>query len=344
VHQLHGGWSVRYDDIANVGLAGSENAEIYELRTQASVEELAHGVYGSVHSQWTDWFASIVGVRYDNYTAKVDDKLRAAEEKEDTAELVSPKLSLRVGPFAETEFFANYGEGFHSNDARGAVNETSDVPFLAESKGYEIGLRTAIIPDLQLSLVAFHLDLDSELVFIGDEGTTEAVGASIREGVELGIYYQPTDWFIVDVDYANSTTRFKDEQFDGAIALGRYVPDSVDEVFSMGASVDFESGLYAGLRLRYFGPRKLTESGDIKSDATGLVNANIGYRWQRGALAGWNIGVEVLNLLDAEDDDITYYYASRTLDERIAATAPVEDRHSHPVESRTVRVTITKDF
>jgi outer membrane receptor protein involved in Fe transport len=349
-HRLDLGVNLRYDDISDVGVGSSKNANIYDFVSRSSVDELSYSVYSSFHSQWNDWFASIVGVRYDHYSVDVDAKKAGLAEGDESADLVSPKLSLRFGPFAETEFFVNYGEGFHSNDARGVVddsisnpaNGSSDVPMLSESKGYELGMRTAIVDDLQFSVVLFRLDLDSELVFVGDDATTEPRGATKRTGIEIGAYYQPVDWFVLDVDYAKSETKFKNQQFDGADVLGRYVPDSIEDVFSLGASFDFDNGVYGGLRMRYFGPRKLTESGDVESDSTSLVNANIGYRWK----GGLSMGLEVINLLDREDDDITYLYESRTKAERDAnpAALPIEDLHSHPVEPRTVRLSVGYTF
>lgn len=43
-------------------------------------------------------------------------------------------------------------------------------------------------------------------------------------------------------------------------------------------------------------------------------------------------------LLDARDNDVEYYYESRLPFE----AAGVEDDHQHPMEPRTVRVTLTK--
>jgi hypothetical protein len=42
--------------------------------------------------------------------------------------LGSPKLSLIFGPWAKTEFFVNYGHGFHSNDARGTTATDAAKP------------------------------------------------------------------------------------------------------------------------------------------------------------------------------------------------------------------------
>ena len=55
----------------------------------------------------------------------------------------------------------------------------------------------------------------------------------------------------------------------------------------------------------------------------------------------WRVGLEVLNLLDAEDSDIEYFYPSRLPGEPLAG---VEDIHFHPVEPLSVRLSLTAYF
>jgi len=341
LHHLEGGVSYRYDDIGNVGVGSSQNADIYDILSRSSVTELSMSGFLSLHSQWNDWFATIVGGRYDFFKVDVNSKLAGGVEGNKDDDLVSPKLSMRFGPFSETEIFVNYGEGFHSNDARGVVDSRSNVPMLSESKGYEMGMRSAIVDGLEFSVVLFRLDLDSELVFVGDDATTEPRGETTRSGVEVGLFYRPVDWLILDVDFAESDTIFREQQFDEiGTALGDNVPDSLDRVFSLGASVDLDNGVFAGVRMRYFGPRNLSETGEVKSKSTEIVNANVGYRLQNG----WSIGLEIINLFDSKDDDITYLFESRTLAEREKNIDPIEDFHSHPMEPRTVRASIAYEF
>jgi hypothetical protein len=52
-------------------------------------------------------------------------------------------------------------------------------------------VRTVRIPHLQSSVAAWSLSLDSELVFVGDAGTTEAGRPSHRYGIEWVNYYAP---------------------------------------------------------------------------------------------------------------------------------------------------------
>lgn len=328
-HELELGANLRYDDILDVGVGKSSKRVTLSMDDRASVTELTYGGFASVTSSWNDWFTTIAGLRYDYATVDVDHKLDDANSGDKDDSLVSPKLSLRFNPLESTAFFVNYGKGFHSNDARGVVKD--DVPLLAETEGFELGLTNISIDKLQLSLVAFKLNMSSELVFVGDEGTTEAKEASVRTGFELSAFYHPAEWLVIDADYTTSDAKFREGEFDG-----KQIPDSVEDVFSAGVSLESAKGYYGGLRLRYFGPRNLTEDGSQKSDSTSIVNANIGFQTSRG----FSVALEVINLLDQEDNDITYFYESRPKSE----PAIEYDKHSHPMVPRTARISVGYEF
>ena len=330
VGEISLGTTLRYDDIGDVGVGPSQNGRNTSFAARDQVQELAVAGYGSLTTPWNDWFTTSLGVRYDRIA--VDVKVRG----DDSDQLISPKISLQFGPWADTELFVNYGHSFHSNDARGVVAETDAVPLFAKSKGAEVGLRTALIEDVQLSFALFALDLDSELIFVGDDGTTEPRDATRREGWELGVYYQPAPWLIVDADVTQAKAEFKDK-VDGDT---QRVPDAVERVMSLGVTVDLDSGWHGGLRWRYLGARALTEDNSIRSDSTSMVNLNAGYRFS----SQLSLGLEVINLLDTEANDITYLYESRTQEELNAGSDPILDRHFHPVEPRTVRATVTYQF
>jgi outer membrane receptor protein involved in Fe transport len=61
-----------------------------------------------------------------------------------------------------------------------------------------------------------------------------------------------------------------------------------------------------GLGNRYFGRRPLTEDGVFTPPATGLLNARVGYKSDRG----WTIELDGFNITDSESDQITYAYGS----------------------------------
>src|SRR6185436_15142561 len=180
-------------------------------------------------------------------------------------------------------FFVDAGRGFHSNDARGTtitvdpndgVTPVDRVNPLVRARGGEIGARTAILPRTQLSASLWTLELDSELVFVGDGGITESNRASRRRGVELAAFVKPLDWLTVDADYAWSHARFT--EFDIA---GDRIPNAVSRVVSLGVTANHPRGWFGGARLRYLGPSPLMEDNSARASSTQIVNADVGYRF-----------------------------------------------------------------
>ncbi len=138
------------------------------------------------------------------------------------------------------------------------------------------------------------------------------------------MYYRPTDRVTLDFEVALSESHFTEPE-----PAGDEIPGSIDRVLRAGVTFEQPRGFYGSARLRYFGRRPLTEDGRVESDSSLIVNAGVG--WRRGAV---DVRVDVLNLLDSDDDDITYFYAARLAGEPAEG---VEDLHFHPLEPRTVR-------
>jgi len=204
------------------------------------------------------------------------------------------------------------------------------VETLVEGKGFELGYRSEAWQGFKFSAAAFLLNLDSELLFIGDAGTTEPSNATRRRGVEISTFWEATDYLVVDMTAAKSHGRFKN-----APPGEDRIPDAHEFVLSAGATWVLPRGLTASLRVRHFSDAPLTEDGTVgKGDST-LVNLGISYDF-----GNLELGVDVLNLFDAEDDDIAYYFESQLPGE----LAPVEDIHFHPVESRAVRASLRWRF
>jgi outer membrane receptor protein involved in Fe transport len=253
-------------------------------------------------------------------------------------------LSLVFGPWDKTEYFVNYGHGFHSNDARGVTSSISPKeglpiepsPALVRTKGAEIGLRSEIIPGLQSSVALWQLQLGSELVFSGDAGDTQASGASKRHGIEFNNHYVAKPWLLFDADVAVSQSRFDKAQGD-APHTGRDIPGSVRTVASFGATVTDWGPWFGQLQVRYFGPRPLIEDNSQRSQGTTLAYARVGYKVSPDV----KVALDVFNLFNRQVSDIDYYYASRLPQE---AAEGVSDIHSHPAESRTFRVTLNVGF
>ncbi|MBC7699549.1 MAG: TonB-dependent receptor [Massilia sp.] len=328
------GLQLRYDRIDPVGLYSAKDGQRLSTKGEGSVRQTSVGLFAENSTRWTPWFKSVAGVRADQLSVDVSQTTNiSAGEK--TASLATPKLSLIFGPWDQTEYFVNYGQGFHSNDARGVVSAVGPTPALVRSKGFEVGVRSELIPGLQTSLALWQLKLGSELVFVGDAGVTEPTGASQRHGVELNNHYVAAPWLLFDLDLAASQARYKDTQGDLG-REGRFIPGSVNTVASFGATVTDLGPWFAQFQLRYFGPRALIEDNSERSKSTMLAYARVGYKITKDL----KLSLDVFNLFDRQASDIDYFYESR-----VSPTAdPVSEVHFHPVEPRTFRVTLSANF
>ena len=327
------GLQLRNDAIDN-GLFHTEDRQLLAGTRRDRIEELTGGPYMQARVRWTPWLRTVTGLRADGYYADVKSNL-AENSGTRNATILSPKLAVTLGPWSETELYLDYGYGFHSNDARGATlridpktgEPAEPVTPLVRAKSADLGVRTAAIPHLQTAVTLFRLDLDSELVFSGDGGTTEASRPSRREGIELQNFYHPRPWLSIDADYAWSRARFAD--FD---PVGDRIPGAIESAFSAGVAVDNLGPWFGSLRLRYFGPRPLIEDDTIRSKSSSLLNLRLGYLLANGlSLAG-----EIFNLLDDPVSDIDYYYESQLRGE----AGPVNDIHFHPADKRSVRLSL----
>ena len=287
-------------------------------------------------THWTDWLRTIAGARADFFAFDVTSVAGSGNSGHVTATQFSPKIGVAFGPWAKTELYANFGYGFHSNDARGVTDAANPATPLTRAVGAETGIRTTIIPGLQTSLTAWLLNIQSELTWVGDAGTTEPSGRTRRYGIEFANFYTPTSWLTVDFDYAWSHARFIDPD-----PAGQYIPEALAATFDGGVALHDLKGwakdVFGGVRLRYFGPRTLTQDNLVRSKATTLLYADLGYKLTDNL----TVTLNVFNLLDQQNSDIDYFYTSRLRGEPAGG---VDDTHTHPAEPREFRVSLAAKF
>ena len=146
--------------------------------------------------------ASTVGVRADAFRFDVRSDIGANSGVE-TALIASPKASLAFGPWRRDGALPQRRAGLPQQRRQRRHDHGSTPPPgcpssavdpVVRTRGAEIGARTAAVSGLQSTLSLWYLGLDSELVFVGDAGGTEASGASEHVGVEFNNYYAAADW------------------------------------------------------------------------------------------------------------------------------------------------------
>ena len=144
-------------------------------------------------------------------------------------------------------------------------------------------------------------------------------------------FYKLNQRLTLDADFSLSHAEFRDDAPEG-----NHIPGSIESVVSAGLTYRSGRGFFSSLRLRYFGPRPLVEDNSFRSDATLLLNAQVGFQFN----SRWTLSAEILNLLDRRDHDIDYAYESRLS----PADAALAQLHFHPVEPIQARFALTARF
>jgi hypothetical protein len=327
------------NDFIDNGLLSTKQRQTLSTTRRDHIVQNSVGLYYQNSVQWLEKFRSVTGVRSDYYWFDVKSNM-SVNSGQQYDSMTNPKLSFIFGPWVKTEFYINYGSSFHSNDARGTTttidpksgDAVGRVTPLVRSTGYETGFRTAILPGLQGSVAFFRLDMDSELLFVGDAGTTEPSRPSKREGVEVSAFYMPNNWLTVDVDYALAKARFT-----GSDPAGNHIPGAIQGVGKVAVAIDNIGPLFGSMQFRYFGKRPLTEDNSVHSDNTMTLNGQIGFKIDKKV----RVILQGFNLLNTHGHAIDYFYTSRLPGEPAAG---VDDKHFHPMETRSFRVSLIANF
>ena len=338
------GLQIRGDSVPRVGLFETTDRQRTQVIRQDRVSETAVATFAEARTRWSPWLRSILGLRFDSIHGDVvplGGAFNAGNGGSARGSQWSPKVSLAFGPFGRSEFFVNAGQGFHSNDMRGATARTNPadgtavqpVPLFVRATSAELGVRTQPLPGWRSALSIWRTALASELVYIGDAGVTEPKGASRRKGVEWWNDFAPVDGVTVDADLSLSRAKFTE-----STGTGSQVPNAIPVSASMGLALDRNGPWTWGIRARYIGAYPLEESGTQKSSPLFTVNLKAGYRFA----SGWQASIEVLNVFDRRSNDIEYWGSACTRSEGSGCNngQGFEGRLVHPMEPRAIRLSL----
>ena len=323
------GLQVRDDSISNIRLGTQTKRTATGTIVESAVQEASYSPYVKLELQPMPWMRLAGGVRADYFTFDVRNLCDTCPQqpagRKDSGQ-VSPKGNLILGPWFNTEFFVNYGTGFHSNDARSTV--AGDSSPLARAQGVEVGLRSKPWgPDrTELMATFWGLDLSSELVFVGDAGTTEARGATRRYGVEVGARGQIYGPLSFNGSLTWTHAEFKD--------TGLAIPLAPELTAYAALLLRWPEGLSSQLQMTYLGVRPLNEERTVK--APSWLDFDLTERYQlpiklsHGRLEAF---LFVQNLFDTNWEGATFAFTSRLPNEPAGG---VQDIHFVPGNPRFV--------
>jgi len=334
------GLQVRHDNI-HVSLLDTQGRIAFNTVSDDLVGQTEAGVYAQNRTAWTNWLRSVIGVRADQVTMSMT-ALNIPQNSGNAAQSkVSPKMALVLGPWDKTELFVDSGEGFHTNDARGAIDKLDPttgapalkVPAIAGSWGNEIGVRTEAVAGLQSSLTLWCLNSASELIYNADSdiGSTTANGASKRYGAEWNNHMAITRWLLLDADLAWTHARFKVNNDNGV--LGDFIPNAVPKVGTLALTVNNLGAWLGEVNTRYIGAYPLSQDGVQMGPSAIVTNLRI----QRELTHSLSLSVNALNIFNRQYYDIAYEQDYRISPASHIVPAGVT---VHPGEPRELRLTL----
>ena len=292
---LIGGGDFRHDDGSRIGVEHTDRGVYVEDIGANAIEETSYGTYLEATWHATNTLRVIGGVRADYFDFQTSALNSLSVSGTDSDTQVSPKMALAWNALDDLELYANWGRGFHSNDARGVVNSIDPVPGLSQGTGKELGGRWTV-GDFKFTATYWWLDQDSELIFVGDSNSVEPKGASERDGYEFTLFWQPATWLGIDAVYTHSDARYVNNP------EGDFVEQAVEEAGQIGISASRNDWDLA-LRLRYLGPYALTADNTQRSESLTMVSVRGAWHWNN--LTAF---AEVINLMDTDKKEIVYYY------------------------------------
>jgi outer membrane receptor protein involved in Fe transport len=292
------------------------------------------------------------GVRNDFFTFSKDDKAGSELDSVNNGlphasgtyykSIFCPKVNLIISPVQNLDVFLNFGQGFHSNDARDVVigakvaelsntwkniglsNDEIDsrlfkynfdpamrnIGTLPKATAGEIGIKSKLLGRLHLSLAVWYLYLEKEFVYSGDGGVTELSDPTQRLGIDLEGRLQIKSWLWADIDVSSAKATIRN------LPNGQnYVPLAPTLTASGGISVVREHGFSGSLRFRYLSNRPANEDNSVVALGHTLFFGNLEYNYGHFTFA-----INAENLLNSEWNEAQFATETRLKNEKNSVT------------------------
>jgi outer membrane receptor protein involved in Fe transport len=332
------GGGVRYDDIDN-SLAQSPKKVFENFLANSTIKQTNTFLYAKNQYAFTSKLFAELGVRFNYMHFNVTDLLPTNANHQNYMgknhqSLLSPKLNITYSLSNNYKLFLNAGQGFHSNDARAVVQDDRSNR-LPAAWGGEIGFQARPAKNILLNAAVWGLNLENELVFIGDEGTTEDNGASRRIGLDIGLRASLTDWLFFDADVNISKGRLTEKTFGRILSEDNLIPLAPNVTSTGGLTWHFPIGIEGAARYRYVGDRAANENNSVTAKGYGLIDMNCFYKKKQ-----FKIGFSIENLLNTAWNEAQFDTESRLRNE----AAAVSELHYTPGTPFGVKVILGVNF
>jgi outer membrane receptor protein involved in Fe transport len=349
VNKIGGGYR---GDLIDVQLWHSPNRIRMNAFTNDVIDQQSLNSWFQQEVVFSQKIRMVWGLRHDYFTFSKDDNVGASLDTINNGlprasgisfqSVFSPKLNFIISPSKNLDLYLNFGQGFHSNDARDVVigsrvkelsntwknkglsNDQIDARLnkynfdpgmrntgtLPKATAGEIGVKSRLFKKLHLSLSAWYLHLDKEFVYTGDGGMAELSDPTQRLGIdaEARLAIKPWLWADVDISSAKATIINLPEGEN-------YVPLAPTLTASAGLSVIRSKGFSGTIRFRHLSDRPANEDNSIVALGHSLFNSSLAYTYRQFTFA-----VHGENILNSEWNEAQFATETRLKGEKTSVT------------------------
>ena len=319
--KILGGWQsslttgagLRYDKIANSELSHTiSRNQILSYKQLGDITETNMFAFVDKSFQKDKWliqFGSRLDYLHFNYRDILATTLPSKQKF-----IISPKVNLRYTLKNNAQLFIKAGKGFHSNDARVVVQDPGHI--LPAAYGWDLGINFKPVSGLFVTAAVWHLYLQQEFVYVGDEGIVEPSGKTRRTGIDVSGRYQVNNWLFADINMNLAKPRIIDNK-----SGEDHVPLAPTFTTTGGLNWQAPNGISGGLRFRYLEDRPATEDNSVVAKGYMITDFSFNYTRKK-----FEVGIAIENLFNREWNETQFNTLSRLKNE----TAPVEEIHFTP--------------
>ena len=311
------GLQIRYDNIQRIELSHTaERKRIIIPFSLGNVHQINIGAYISETLQISKKLSLNTSLRFDEFQFAYENELETVyNRKVKVQHITSPKFTLQYDLAKEFQVYVKGGSGFHSNDARVVVNDSTSQT-LPRAVGFDIGIFFKPSKDILINAAVWGLDLQQEFVYVGDEAVVEQSGFSRRFGFDFSIRYQLMKWLYLDSDINLTKPRSLHDP-EGQ----NYIPLAPTITSIGGLTAKWKSGINMSVRYRYVGDRPANAENTVTARGYKLIDAVISYN-----RPSYSIGLSMENVLNLEWNEAQFDTTSKLKKE----AQPVSELHYTP--------------
>lgn len=307
------GSGIRYDVTANSELSHTkEKTEILKQIKLGNVKEANAWLFADEKIQRGNWLLN-AGIRADYFHFTYIDLLQPSLPSQEKL-ILSPKLNFQYTINKQFLLYFKNGKGFHSNDSR-VITAQKGKQILPASLGSDLGIIWKPVSSLLINAAIWHLYLEQEFVYVGDEGVVEPGGKTRRIGADVSVRWQPVKKIFADVNinyaHAKNIEAAKGQNF---------IP--LAPTFTSTGGINYlNKGLNISLRYRYLHKRSANEDYSIAAKGYFVTDASVAYSVNK-----LQLGLIIENLLNKKWNEAQFATTSRLKYE----PAPVTELHFTP--------------